>query len=153
MTSLSDAEFDGRLDDFVRSTMDLLKTHPATEYFTTACLAYEDRLELHTLVSDDGCSDTYESVLEFGKALKTRGTVIPPCLFVGAEFEWMDGTPCIVISGCTPDGRRNGVKLDYTRTRWRKRIQITKLTTLYRQDGATFNGRTYAGQLMRGLTE
>jgi hypothetical protein len=119
-------------------------------WVTSAYFLYPDRLEIKGLVSEGGadvCS--FEAIYEFGKALAVQGTAIPPALFVAAEaVTEKDGAPCIFISGCTPDGRRNSMQILLERSRWRKILRPgAKILHPHAPEV------TSAVELMRGLSE
>ena len=115
---LSDSEFDGQLDALVKSTVELVSSDKPTEFVPTLFLVYDDRIVLEALVNDEDNegADFYDVLYHFRKELAYRNSV-PDAVFVAARFLWPeDDSPCLFVSGCTHDGRKNGARLVISQT-------------------------------------
>jgi hypothetical protein len=152
MTPITDEEFDRQIDGIASGVEKSLRENSWKGYTTIAQLAYPDRIEVKGLVSEDGKVESFEILYEFGKALAVQGVAAPPAVFVTAESVTAEGKPCLFISGCTADGRRNGARIHLMQTRWRKILRPTE-TVRYPCRTSKFEGETSAGEVMRGLSE
>jgi hypothetical protein len=152
MTPISDEEFDRHIDNIAAGLEKALRENSWKGIRTVAQLVYPDRIDIQGLFSEDGVPETFEVLYEFGKALAAKEVPVPPALFVTAESVTADGKPCAFISGCTSDGRRNGIRIHLRQTRWRKILRPTE-TVRYPCRTSRLEGETSAGEVMQGLLE
>jgi hypothetical protein len=152
MDPITNEDFDRHVDRVAAGLEQLLRENSWKGISTIAQLVYPDKIDVKGIVSEDGGPETFEVLYEFGKALIAKGTPVPPALFVTAESVTADGKPCAFISGCTSDGRRNGVRIHLEQTRWRKILRPTE-TVRYHCLSSRLEGKTSAGEVMRGLLE
>jgi hypothetical protein len=152
MTLITDEEFDRQIDGVAAGIEAALRKNSWKGYATIAQLHYPDRISIEGLVSMDGKPETFEVLYEFGKALAAKGFSVPTAVYVTAESVATDGKPCLFISGCTADGRRNGIRIHLMQTRWRKILRPTEMVR-YPCRTSQFEGQTSAGEVMRGLLE
>ena len=151
--ALSDAGFDGELDQISTIVTEACSKGDMEDYYPTVFLVYKKKLEVLGLVSEkeDDLSDVYGALLEFGRQV-SRKKQVPQAAFVGVPTEWEDGSECIFVAGCTPDGRKNGVRIRLSRNS-AGMLGVDGKESLYRTKGAAFEGRTYAGEFMKGFLE
>jgi hypothetical protein len=149
---VNDEEFDRALDDCAASIEKSLRETSMKGVTTIARLVYPDRIDVMGLASEDDKPESFEVLYEFGKALAAGGVPPPPALFVSAESVTAAGSPCVFISGCTSDGRRNGIRIHLQQTRWRKLLRPAE-TVRYPCRTSRLEGETSAGEVMRGLLE
>jgi len=141
MPPITDEEFDRQIDGVASGVEAALHKNSWKSYATVAQLHYPDRISIQALVSMDGKPETFELLYEFGKALSTKGFSVPTAVYVTAESVAEDGKPCLFISGCTADGRQNGVRIHLMQTRWRKVLRPTE-TVRYHCRNSQFEGQT-----------
>ena len=152
MTPITDEEFDRQIDGIAAGVEASLRENSVKGYATIAQLVYPDRIDIQGLVSEDGKPESFEVLYEFGKALAAQGVSAPSAVYVTAESVTKDGKPCLFISGCTADGRRNGIRIHLIQTRWRKLLRPAEMVR-YPCRTSLFEGETSAGEVMRGLLE
>lgn len=111
MTPITDEEFDRQIDGVAAGVEAALRKNSWKSYATVAQLHYPDRISTQGLVSMEGKPETFEVLYEFGKALAGNGFSVPTAVYVTSESVAADGKPCLFISGCSADGRRNGVRI------------------------------------------
>ena len=149
---MTDEEFDRQIEGIAAGVQKALRENSWKGYATIAQLVYPDRVEIKGLVSEDGQVETFEVLYEFGKALAAEGLAAPPAVFVTAESVTNEAKPCLFISGCTADGRRNGIRIHLMQTRWRRILRPTDIVR-YPCRTSRFEGESSAGAVMRGLLE
>jgi hypothetical protein len=150
MAPITDEEFDRQIDGVSVGVEAALRMNSWKSYATVAQLHYPDRISIQGLVSMEGKLETFEVLYEFGKTLAANGFSVPTAVYVTAESLAGDGKPCLFISGCTADDRRNAVRIHVMQTRWRKILRPTE-TVRYSCRNSQFEGQTSAGEVMRGL--
>ena len=152
MPPITDEEFDRHLDGVAAGVENALRVNSWKSYATISQLIYPDRVDIQGLVSMDGTPETFGVLYEFGKALAAQGVAVPSAVLVTAESVTNEGKPCLFISGCTADRRRNGMRIHLMQTRWRKILRPADMVR-YPSRTSKFEGETSAGEVMRGLLE
>lgn len=146
---ISTAVFDDTLDKVIGSIQMALAKNKPEEYFPTVWLIHADRWELKT-VYGEGSGDLYDVLHEFGRKL-SPGKGDLEAVFVSAAASDDVGT-CIFVSGKTPDGRLNGARLGFDPGDFIQ-IRPEAVRPLYCRSGSIFEGRTFAGEFLRGFLE
>lgn len=157
---IADESFDECLELFVSSIRTMVEKEKPAAYITTVLLAYPEReaIEFNTSVPQDPGSvpdDLYEFAFAFGRHLAaSEGKSVPSAAFLATEVEWEDGTPALVISGMTADGRLNAARFPTRRIGLlRKRLALGDPLLVRAAENPIYNGRILAGELFRGFRD
>ncbi len=115
--AIDDAAFNALLGEFVELTRRVLLKTDRDHYQLMVVLAtgadHQYRM-LDTPVGDGGPIDILDLMKEFGAGLKRAGATFD-ALLVAGEMPAAAGGETLLITGATPDGRRNGATLELRR--------------------------------------
>ena len=151
--AIEDAAFNALLGEFVELTRRVLVKTDRDHYQLMVVLAtgadHQYRM-LDPAVGDGGPRDLLDLMKEFGAGLKQAGTTFDAVLVAG-EMPTADGGETLLITGATPDGRRNGATLELRREADRVlRVRTVKLQSYAAHTWVMQPKRHPAGALIEG---
>ena len=151
--AIEDAAFNALLGEFVELTRRVLLKTDRDHYQLMVVLAsgadHQYRM-LDAAVGDGGPRDLIDLMREFGAGLKRDGATFDAVL-VASEMPAPDGSETLLITGATPDGRRNGATLELRREAERVlRVRTVKLQPYAAHTWVMQPQRHPAGALIEG---
>ena len=151
--SIEDAAFNALLGEFVELTRRVLLKTDRDHYQLMVVLAtgadHQYRM-LEQSAGDGGPRDLLDQMKAFGAELKRAGTTFDAVLVAG-EMPAADGGETLLITGATPDGRRNGATMELRREDDRVlRVRTVKLLPYAAHTWVMQPQRHPAGALIEG---
>lgn len=152
-TGISDGAFNALLGEFVELTQRVLNRTDRDHYQLMVVLAtgadHQYRMIDQTSAGDGGPMDLLELMASFGAGLRRDGIPFDAVLVAG-QVPAADGGETLLITGATPDGRRNGALLELRREERLLRVRTVKLQPYAPHTWVMQPKRHPAGSLIEG---